>query len=191
MALQSKLTVYVAIAGVFALMGGIIFYASLDNVELEQVEIELESVELININTAGDQAKFEVIKTKALILNAKGDKASAIKVIENFSIKVYGSINDELLTILSTLYIETNQTLKAEEAINRIKNIENPKVIRIKGKVALMKGDNEQALVLLNKAFQKQPSQVVLLELVQALQNAAKFEQAILLMEQYLEENNS
>ena len=60
MALQSKLTVYAAIAGVFALMGGIIFYASLDNVELEQVEIELTNVELINVNTADDQAKFEV-----------------------------------------------------------------------------------------------------------------------------------
>ncbi len=60
MALQSKMTVYVAIAGVFALMGGIIFYASLDNVELEQVEIKLTSVELIGADTIKDQAKFDV-----------------------------------------------------------------------------------------------------------------------------------
>ena len=32
MGLQSKFTVYAAIAGVLALMGGIVYYASLDNV---------------------------------------------------------------------------------------------------------------------------------------------------------------
>ena len=35
MALQSKMTVYAAIAGVLGLMGGIVYYASLDNAELE------------------------------------------------------------------------------------------------------------------------------------------------------------
>ena len=60
MALQSKLTVYLAIAGVFALMGGIVFYASLDNVQLDQIEIELTNVQLIDVNTTTNQAKFEV-----------------------------------------------------------------------------------------------------------------------------------
>ena len=52
MALQSRMTVYVAIAGVFALMGAIVFYASLDNAQLEQAEIELFSVELIDVDVA-------------------------------------------------------------------------------------------------------------------------------------------
>ena len=78
MALQSKLTVYAAIAGVFALMGGIIFYASLDNVELEQVEIELTNVELINVNTAGDQAKFEV----TFLIANPSDKTLTVSVID-------------------------------------------------------------------------------------------------------------
>ncbi len=60
MALQSKMTVYVAIAGVLAMMGGIVYYASLDNVYLEQVEIQLTSVELIDINTIDNQASFNV-----------------------------------------------------------------------------------------------------------------------------------
>ena len=46
MALQSKLTVYLAIVGVLALMGGIIFYASLDNDELALIEVELTNVKL-------------------------------------------------------------------------------------------------------------------------------------------------
>jgi LEA14-like dessication related protein len=58
MGLQSKFTVYAAIAGVLALMGGIVYYASLDNVSLEQVEVELADVIL---REAGEnEAKFFV-----------------------------------------------------------------------------------------------------------------------------------
>ena len=57
---QSKLIVYLAIVGVLVLMGGIIFYASLDNNQLEQIEIELTDVKLVNVNTVNNQAKFEV-----------------------------------------------------------------------------------------------------------------------------------
>ena len=61
MALQSKMTVYAAIAGVLALMGGIVYYASLDNVSLEQAEIKLASVELTDVSSISNQAKFDVI----------------------------------------------------------------------------------------------------------------------------------
>jgi len=59
MALQSKTTVYAAIGGVFALMGGIIFFTS-DSIELDQVEIALTSVELREANSANNQAKLDV-----------------------------------------------------------------------------------------------------------------------------------
>ena len=61
MALQSKMTVYAALAGVLALMGGIVYYASLDNEALEQAEIRLASVELTDVNNLKNQAKFDVI----------------------------------------------------------------------------------------------------------------------------------
>lgn len=60
MELQSKTTVYAAVGGVLALMGGIVYYASLDNESLEQAEIELGSVTLLDVNTVTNQAKFEV-----------------------------------------------------------------------------------------------------------------------------------
>ena len=60
MALQSKMTVYAAIAGVLALMGGIVYYASLDNEQLEQAEIELTNIELKDVSAIKNQAKFEV-----------------------------------------------------------------------------------------------------------------------------------
>ena len=78
MALQSKLTVYAAIVGVLALMGGIIFYASLDNVDLEQVEIKLTNVKLINIDSTGDQAKFEV----TFLIKNPSDKTLTVSTID-------------------------------------------------------------------------------------------------------------
>ena len=78
MALQSKMTVYAAIAGVFALMGGIVFYASLDNDELNQVEIELTNVELIDVSAINNQAKFNV----TFLVKNPSDKTFTVSVIE-------------------------------------------------------------------------------------------------------------
>lgn len=83
MALQSKMTVYAAIAGVFALMGGIVFYASLDNDELNQVEIELTNVELIDVNAINNQAKFNV----TFLVKNPSDKTFTVSVIDY---KLYG-----------------------------------------------------------------------------------------------------
>lgn len=60
MNLQSKMTVYAAIAAMLALMGGIVYYSSLDNPFLEQVQIELGNVEVIDINNIQNKATLEV-----------------------------------------------------------------------------------------------------------------------------------
>ena len=60
MALQSKLTVYAALAGVIGGIGGFVYYASLDNEQLEQAEITLIAVELKDIDTLQNQAEFDV-----------------------------------------------------------------------------------------------------------------------------------
>ena len=78
MALQSKMTVYAAIAGVLALMGGIIYYASLDNVDLDQVEIKLTNVELRDVNSISNQAKFDV----TFLVKNPSDKTFTVSVIE-------------------------------------------------------------------------------------------------------------
>lgn len=46
MELQRRATVYVAIGGVLALMGGIVLYAGQDNPQLEMVQIRLAGVEV-------------------------------------------------------------------------------------------------------------------------------------------------
>jgi len=58
--IQNKMIVYAAIAGLFGLMGIIVWYASLDNSNLEQVEIKLQSVEVKDINKIENSAKLEV-----------------------------------------------------------------------------------------------------------------------------------
>lgn len=78
MALQSRITVYVAIVGVLAMMGGIVYYASLDNVDLEQVEIELAGVELVDVNTINDQARFSV----TFLVKNPSDKTFTVSLIE-------------------------------------------------------------------------------------------------------------
>ncbi|KAG2474076.1 MAG: hypothetical protein NPMRTH4_700007 [Nitrosopumilales archaeon] len=60
MNLQSKFTVYVAIGAMFALMGGIVYYASLDNPSLEQAEIKLHEVKVVNVNTVDNLAQLEI-----------------------------------------------------------------------------------------------------------------------------------
>jgi len=60
LALQSKLLVYAAIAALVGLLGGIIWFASLDNPDLEQVEIELKAVEVISVNKVENSAKLSI-----------------------------------------------------------------------------------------------------------------------------------
>ena len=60
MAFQSKLVVYAAIASMLALMGGIIWYASLDNPQLEQAQIELFDVKVFSVNKVENSAKLTI-----------------------------------------------------------------------------------------------------------------------------------
>ena len=78
MELQSRMTVYLAFVGVLAMLGGIIYYASLGNAELEQAGIELASVELIDNSTIEDQAKFNV----AFLVKNPSDTTFTVSLIQ-------------------------------------------------------------------------------------------------------------
>jgi LEA14-like dessication related protein len=58
--LQTKLVVYAAVAGLLVMMGAIVWYASLDNPALEQVEIELTNVEVTSVNKIENTAELQV-----------------------------------------------------------------------------------------------------------------------------------
>jgi LEA14-like dessication related protein len=76
MGLQSKLTVYAAIVGCLGLMGGIVYYASLDNIPLGQVEVELTDIAL---REAGEnEAKF----TLTFLVKNSSEKTFVVPVIE-------------------------------------------------------------------------------------------------------------
>ncbi len=59
--LQGRSILFVAIVGLFAIMGGIVYYASLDIPELERIEIELANVELLDVNSIENKAKLQTI----------------------------------------------------------------------------------------------------------------------------------
>ena len=50
---------FAAIGGLFALMGYFVYFASLDNPQLEQIEIELVGVEVIQVNSIENRAELE------------------------------------------------------------------------------------------------------------------------------------
>ena len=76
MGLQSKITVYAAIVGCLGLMAGIVYYASLDNLSLEQVQVELTD---ITLREAGEnEAKF----TLTFVVKNSSEKTFVVPVIE-------------------------------------------------------------------------------------------------------------
>lgn len=64
MPLQSKITVYAAIGGVLAMMGGIVLYAAQDNPQLELVEVSLSGVEV----SAGQDGRLK-LESEFLVTN--------------------------------------------------------------------------------------------------------------------------
>ena len=68
---------YVAIGALFAFMGGIVYYSTLDIPELEKSEIELYNVEVIEVNNFEN---YIILKTTFLILN-HGEKTVTVPVI--------------------------------------------------------------------------------------------------------------
>ncbi len=78
MTLQSRIIIFAAFAGVLSLLGGIVYYASLDNVHLEQIEIKLANVELKEVDTKNNQAKFNV----TFLVKNPSDKAFTVSKID-------------------------------------------------------------------------------------------------------------
>ena len=83
LALQSKITVYAAIAAMLAMMGGIVLYASLDNPELELVEVDLAGVEVISVDKISGNLKIET----GFLISNPGEKTFTVPLI---SYEIFG-----------------------------------------------------------------------------------------------------
>jgi len=57
----SKIIVYVAIGALFAFMGGIVYYSTLDFPELEKSELELLSVDVVEVNSIDNRMYLELV----------------------------------------------------------------------------------------------------------------------------------
>jgi hypothetical protein len=76
--LQRKAILYVAVGAMLAMLGGITWYASLDNPQLERVEIEMGTVKLITENTIEGKAKLDV----GFVIKNPGEKTFTISRID-------------------------------------------------------------------------------------------------------------
>ncbi len=68
---------FVALGGLFALMGFFVYYASLDNPELEKIEIELAGVDLKDVNSIENHATLEI----SLLIKNPSEKTFTIAII--------------------------------------------------------------------------------------------------------------
>jgi hypothetical protein len=57
---QGKGILYAAIAGLLAMLGGIVWYASLDNPQLEMAQIHITDVDVKSVNSIDGKANLEV-----------------------------------------------------------------------------------------------------------------------------------
>ena len=57
----TKIIVYIAIGAMFAFMGGIVYYSTLDFPELEKSELELLSVDVVEIDSISNRMSLKLI----------------------------------------------------------------------------------------------------------------------------------
>jgi len=74
---QGKLIIFVAMGGLLAMLGGIVYYASLDNPKLQQAGVYLMDVKVIDVNVVERYAKLQ---TTFLVKNPT-DKTFTVPLI--------------------------------------------------------------------------------------------------------------
>ncbi|MGQ0605596.1 MAG: hypothetical protein ACT4OD_01400 [Candidatus Nitrosotenuis sp.] len=78
MNLQRKAVLYIALASMLAMLGGITWYASLDNPQLELVDIKMGTVKLTSENTIEGKAKLDV----GFVIKNPGKKTFTVSRID-------------------------------------------------------------------------------------------------------------
>ena len=71
---RGRIVISAAFAGLFAMFVGFYYYASLGNPELEKAKLDLDSVNVLEVNSVDQRAKLEVI----ILVSNLGDKTITV-----------------------------------------------------------------------------------------------------------------
>ncbi|MGI0089332.1 MAG: hypothetical protein ACREAF_03165 [Nitrosopumilaceae archaeon] len=74
---RGKIVIGAAFAGLFAMLAGFVYYANLDNPQLEKVELELADVRLLDVNSVDQRANLEVV----FLVSNPGEKTTTVSSI--------------------------------------------------------------------------------------------------------------
>lgn len=75
--LQGRAILVVSLIGLLGLLGFFVYYASLDNPQLELAEIELSNVELVDVNSLENKIKLQL----TFLIKNPGEKTFTVPVI--------------------------------------------------------------------------------------------------------------
>ena len=75
---QGRGIIYAAIAGLLAMLGGITWYASLDNPQLGMAEIQITNVKVQSVNSIEGRANLEV----SFLIKNPGEKTFTVSLID-------------------------------------------------------------------------------------------------------------
>ena len=134
------------------------------------------------------QDKKETLKnamiyaSKSTVFLLKGDLSSAITEQER---AVKSSVNKIVYELnLVRLYLKNNNLKAARELVYDIDQgaDENVDLIELKGHIAFLDGDYQQAATLLSKVHSMKPSEQVALEMITAMQKLGKQKEALTLI---------
>lgn len=84
---RGRVVISAAFAGLFAMFVGFYYYASLGNPELEEVQLDLDSVKVLEVNSVDQRAKLEVI----FLISNPGEKILTVSSI-HYELLVNGKI---------------------------------------------------------------------------------------------------
>lgn len=143
------------------------------------------SIEILDGIIAREPRNIIAIKTKANVLRYLGDTAGTIRELLQ---AIELSPNDESLVIeLAQMHIQNAEAYRAKQVLDKLPKHKREalEVQRLYGRIAFIEEDYKKATSVLTSVYKAKKSESVVLELVQSMQNAEQYKEALELIRDF------